>query len=102
MAELEGDDWEDFIADIRNAAQERWPSLRECDHWLDREDHAILENRFAYVGVSEYCGLASLWIVVKGDPYDDRIAALAGAWVAKIAKKFDALFGELVHVGTFS
>ena len=55
--------WQEFIEDLRTGARELWPSLEDCDRWLDREDHAVLSNIHAYVGVSEYGGLGA----VKGN-----------------------------------
>ena len=81
------EDWYEFVDDIRREARQRWPSMTACDVWLDREDHAILENTHAYIGVSEYCGIASVWLVSKGE-------ALADAWCDKICNKFRELFKE--------
>ena len=78
-----------------------FPSMEDCEEWLDREDLAIAENQLAYFGVSEYCGSAAVWIVAKEDYYGNE-NPLAEAWVKKIAKKFNANFGEYNRVGVFS
>ena len=103
------DDFEWFIDDIRYQAKAKWKTFDECDTWLDREDHAILENNFAYIGVSEYCGCASVWLKSKADnlkdgDYSDDIslANLAEAWCNRIAKNFESMFGEYRKIGTFS
>lgn len=92
-------DWDSFIEWIRETAFELWPTVEDADHWLDREDHVVAENEHCFIGFSEYCGLASIWLV----PRDDRdYPALADHWCRQIAPKFQKVFGDLVRVGTFS
>lgn len=93
-------DWSDFKDDLKHKAQSLWPSLSDCDKWLDREDHAVLENELAYFGLSEYCGLVSFWVVPKDDWND--YPALAANWIDRIANRFHTNFGSLRKVGTFS
>ena len=64
---------------------------------VGHEDHAILENGHCYIGVSEYCGLVSIWLVPK-DEYPD----LSQKWCDQIGNKFYNLFSEYKHVATFS
>jgi len=64
-----GLEWEYFIDELTSGFQKAFPSLKECDQWLDREDHAILENGHVWIGVSEYEGTVSVWCVPKG--YDN-------------------------------
>ncbi len=67
--EPEPEDFDYFLEDLTEYAPTLWPSLGPCDVWLGNENHAVLENAHAYIGVSEYCGLASLWIVPKVDEW---------------------------------
>ena len=60
-------EWEDFLEEIQDRVMMNWPSFNPCDKWLDREDHAILQNDHCFVGVSEYCGLASIWVTMDPD-----------------------------------
>lgn len=99
-------DWMDFIGDIQEQCQENWPSLNECDEWLDDEDHAILENQHCYIGVSEYCGIVSIWLRSKGEELrashhaiDSSYAALADTWCARISKRFNSMCDELRLLG---
>ena len=62
-------EWDDFIDWVQWVARDAWPSIRNADKWLGREDHVIAENDHAMIGVSEYCGLASVWLVSKGESY---------------------------------
>lgn len=84
--------WDDFIEDVHNVFTEAATKLNAgfmvCDKWLGRdcyrgpsEDHAVIElwdelAEHIYIGVSEYCGVISLWCVDHGDlepdPYDDE------------------------------
>lgn len=84
--------------DIRAVSKWYWKSLSDCDIWLDREDRAILENELVYIGVSEYCGIVSIWIVSK----DTDNPSLARNWIVQISKRFKSLFGTLNKVGTLS
>jgi len=102
--ELQGQcDWEFFIDDLKYRAKKLFPSMQECDEWLDNEDHVILENRFAYFGVSEYCGLASVWMVLKDNlsEYND-VTGIAENWAKQVESKFEKEFAELRRIGTFS
>ena len=76
--------------------------MQECSRWLDREDHAVMENDHAYIGVSEYCGLASIWFVCKADYEDVDYIGLTMAWCGKACNKFTETFGDLTKVATFS
>jgi uncharacterized protein YjaZ len=76
-----------------------------CAKWLGREDQAISQNSFAYVGVSEYCGLVSIWITPKD--VDDLQVGIRDAWISQIEKKFKKVarssFGTpLIKTGSFS
>lgn len=105
-ASFDGDecDWDYAIENLCGVAQHRYKSLRRCDKWLDREDHALLENNHAYIGVSEYCGLVSIWVVPKGaDSYSDP-SGLAINWCNQInLQPLAECFGTaLRQVGRFS
>jgi len=104
--DIEQMDWEDFKEGLRHDIETLWPSFKPCKEWLDNEDLAFMENRFAYIGLSEYCGCACLWLVPKESEgyYSDDIKRdnLARGWCSKITPKFLAKFGELNRLGSFS
>ena len=89
---------EDWIKEHCKAA---YPSMVSCDKWLGREDRAILENDFAYIGISEYCGLVAIWIADKdlSGHYDSQLAALRDHWVSQISSGFLSVFGNLQPIG---
>jgi hypothetical protein len=89
-------DFEYTIEDIREYAKSLWPSFSNCDKWLDREDHAMLENKHAYIGISEYCGLISVWLVPKNNDN------LSSNFCYLIKNKFVKSFSTLNKIGRFS
>jgi len=93
------DDWDCWIESIVEKMKHYFPSFAKCDKWLGREDRAILENSFAYFGISEYCGLVSLWLVAKDG---DEQAGLRKRWTEQIVGTFEKQFSELKKLGTFS
>jgi hypothetical protein len=96
-------DWECWLDSLKEKAKHFFPSLTDCDKWVGREDHAILENRFCYMGVSEYCGLVSIWLVLKDNLCDYKdIQGIAENWAEQVKGKFYKNFGDLVKIGTFS
>jgi len=103
--------WEDFKMDIVDRAQARWKSLIDVskdNKWAGREDLVLLENDFAQIGVSEYCGCANIWLRHKGEDYDCyyldnlRKANMAENWCNTIHENFMKEFAEYVQVGRFS
>ena len=97
ISELEKDyEYDEIILDIMEQLKDKMPSLQETNEWLGREDKVILENALAYIGVSYYCGLMSLWIVPKY-----QYEQLAYNWISKIAHHVTKL-GDLIKQGTMS
>lgn len=94
--------WTDYTSNIIDITAEQWPSLYPCDKWIGREDLVLLENEFAYIGVSEYCGLTSVWLVCKADYEDIEREGIARAWCRNISGKFLELFSEYEKLGTMS
>lgn len=94
----------DFAVDyLKDASIEAFPSLSVCDKWLGREDHAILENQLVYVGLSEYCGVVSVWVVPKEDEHYAFGVAFANKIEAKLKQIVQDAFGvRLNKVGHFS
>ena len=94
--EPEDEEFDFIIEDRREYGKSLWPSLSNCDEWLDKEDCAILENDHCYIGVSEYCGLVSTWLVPKEENN------LSVAWCNQIKDKFMKSFSTLNKVATAS
>lgn len=94
-------DFDEIVDDYRGRIAEVFPSFRDCDTWIGREDHAIAENTFCYFGISRYCGLVALWLV-KPDNLLPEIEALADRWLAQVETKFQNTFGEYRKLGSMS
>jgi hypothetical protein len=95
--------WDCAIENLVDYSTEAFPSLNTCDEWLGREDHAILENKLVYVGVSEYCGLVSVWVVPKDNEYYALGVASANNMKAKLEQIVQNAFGvRLNQIGRFS
>jgi hypothetical protein len=52
----------DIISDIRETITSNYPGFDPCSRWDGRETHIILEGYGTEIGLSEYCGLATLSI----------------------------------------
>jgi hypothetical protein len=90
------DEFETYIDNLRYSITEKYSSMNQCDAWISREDRAIMENRFSYIGISEYSGLLSIWMVPKEDVTGAKI------YVSMRANGFFKSFGTLKKIGIFS
>ena len=91
--------WSDFINDLQDTIQYAWKSFEEVDKWVGNEDHAIMENQFVQIGISEYCGLASIWVRPVAE---DHLVGLAEKFCEQIEPKFKQLFSDYVKLGSMS
>ena len=101
------DNWSYYCEDLQREMIQAFPSLSECDEWVGREDHALLENNHCYIGVSEYCGLVSIWVQPKEPDWRDTSTGLRDRWIAQIGPKFhkvsNTCFGTALRkLGSFS
>ncbi|MGY6517486.1 MAG: hypothetical protein ACXIUZ_02110 [Lysobacteraceae bacterium] len=99
--------WEDFVDNLRHDFRAAFPSLSYCDEWLGREDRALLENQHARIGVSEYCGMVSVWCVPKDwDGWGRDTEVLSRHWCRSIETRAAAVLGtfatRLARLGTMS
>lgn len=83
----DSDDFSFARNNFRDAIIKAFPSASECDEWPGDEDRAVAKNRFAYFGVSEYCGLVAMWVLPKDDDYATSYA-LRDRWIEQIEKRF--------------
>lgn len=91
--------FDDLVDEFVFAVDRAYPSVRPVDEWIGREDHAYRANDHAYFGVSEYCGLVSLWAAER---YDSERPELARQWLSQIEPGFIGRFGRLRKIGRFS
>jgi len=86
------DSFADFVEDLQdNVLKPRYPSLRECNRWQDRENHVIMENSHVEVSVSEYCGCVAVCLAPR-DAYDNFKAAFAERMAARFEKHIQRMF----------
>lgn len=98
-------DWEEFCEDLTDMACNQWTSLEPAEEnkFTGRENHILAENSYVLFGVSEYCGLAAIWVAQRHDVDNIPIyPALAAGWATHIQPKFREMFGNLEYVGTMS
>lgn len=66
--DIQTDEYEDaeyVIEDIQEYILSIFPGFDRCSRWDGRETHIILEGYGLEIGLSEYCGLASLSVRVN-------------------------------------
>lgn len=102
--EWAGESFDDCVSCMQEVAVKRFPSMTTCDKWLGREDRAVLANQHAYIGISEYCGLVSIWVTPRGDCYGNDPTGLATRWCEQIdlSTLADCFGRRLNKVGAFS
>ena len=105
---FDSDDFDWRVDDLRSAITTAFPSVTDDSEWVGREDRAIASNGYAYFGVSEYCGLVSVWVVPRENDYaGGSWYVLRDRWISQIEAKFRrtvaGCFGtDLYRQGTFS
>lgn len=103
VRELDPDyEWGEFVDSLRDNVIRHYPSFYDASYWLDREDHAILENYYAMVVVSEYMGLVSVSLVPKDhDPKSESWCRVnAPRWRERLHKAYGSM--ALRKIGTMS
>jgi hypothetical protein len=97
----DGFEWDFMIDEIRETFKSLFKSLYNSDTWLDREDKVLLENDHCQIGISEYCGLCCLWVVIKEE--NDFNPNLSYSWVDKnIIPIMNKYYSDLKKMGTMS
>lgn len=81
--------FDDTLDYLKSQLTEAFPSLSETDTWLGREDHALVENNLVYIGLSEYCGLVSVWVKPKED--DHGYTNFGVRWAQQIEDKLEKI-----------
>jgi hypothetical protein len=101
-------EYEGLREDLLERAMLRFPSLEPHQGWRGREDRVVARNAFADFGVSVYGEVVAVWIVERNDgSYRDTDCRTvrsprAQRWLAQIAPKFDAEFGDYDCLGHMS
>jgi hypothetical protein len=111
--DVETDEYEDasiVIEDIQEYIRSIFPGFDPCSRWDGRETHIILEGYGLEIGLSEYCGLASLSVRVDEGPLEyseddeayetDRQKALN--WINENWDEATKYWNKYRKIGTFS
>jgi hypothetical protein len=99
------DEWESFIDNIKYTLKGKFKTLYNSDEWEGRECHIILENQYAIVAISDYCGLASISVSCnyEYDGWDDKnLTGLAERYTENVGAFIVEQFGEYKKIGSFS
>jgi hypothetical protein len=98
------------IEDIQETIKSNFPEFDNCDRWDGRETHIILEGYGVEIGLSEYCGLASLSVRVDEGPLEyseddeayetDRQKALN--WINENWAEATKYWNKYKKIGNFS
>ena len=103
------DDWDWGTDDMTYQFKEKFPSLYTCSRYEHSDETSIiLENSFIEIGVSEYCGLASISMRILPDienayyAEDRRLLGLATTFANRVATWMGQNIGDLRSVGRFS
>jgi len=106
--ELEDAEW--VIENIQEYILSIFPGFDRCSRWDGRETHIILEGYGLEIGLSEYCGLASLSVRVDEGPLEyseddeayetDRQKALN--WINENWDEATKYWNRYKKIGTFS
>jgi len=95
---FEQQDWDFMLEDTQEHIISKFPSFIRCNRWLDREDHAILENELGCLVLCEYCGVCSLSYVSESEDFPVKAWYFGYLMYPEIKKTY----GQLEKLGTFS
>lgn len=98
------------IEDIQEYIRSIFPGFDNCSRWDGRETHIILEGYGLEIGLSEYCGLASLSVRVDQSVLDycdtdeeaDAEYQKCIAWINENWDEASKYWNRLKKIGTFS
>jgi len=111
--DVETDDYwdaEDIISDIQETITSNYPGFDPCSRWDGRETHIILEGYGLEIGLSEYCGLATLSVRVDQKELDycdtdeeaDAEYNKALNWINENWDEAAKHWNQYAKIGTFS
>ena len=98
-------DWDYFEQDLIERLQLQFPSLEDDEKWDGGETKIILSNSFVEIGISEYCGLASISVRINDGSvydYDYNLEGLAERFIVFVGEFIVKNFGDLQRIGGFS
>jgi hypothetical protein len=103
-------DARDVIEDIQETITSNYPGFDRCSRWDGRETQIILEGYGLEIGLSEYCGLATLSVRVDQSVLDycdtdeeaDAEYQKALNWINENWAEATKYWNQYAKIGTFS
>jgi hypothetical protein len=95
-------DASDVISDIQEYITDKYPGFDPCSRWDGRETHIILEGYGTEIGLSEYCGLATLSIRVDQSVEDEAEETRIRNWIHENWDQASEHWNQYRKIGTFS
>ena len=99
--------WDDFKTAMVETFMQ-FPSVEETDEWIGDENHVLAKNGLAKFGISEYCGLVSVWAVPNEETYNQygdyiNLEHFSQNWLTKSWPKVENRWpNRMVKGGTYS
>jgi hypothetical protein len=96
------EDYDIVVEDIQETIKSEFPEFDNAKKSDDRETLIILEGYGTQIGLSEYCGLASLSIRVDSFFEDEEDQEKILEWIEENWEKVSNPWNKLQKLGTFS
>jgi len=91
--------WNEFTGEIKEVLIRAFPSLYPSEARVGRDNHAILENSHAYIGITDVdYGRVEIWCVPKeydSNGYGWEVHGLHAQWAKSIGKRAERLLKPL-------
>lgn len=93
--------WQATLADLKHGLKQRFKSLIDCDEWVSREEHAILENALFYIVVQDNQWSMAVKLIQKEDDYMDFSGLQKRHYQSYLDGIRDVLFEKFETLGTY-
>lgn len=93
--------WEETVRELQMGMVCRFKSFSECDEWVSREEHAILENNLFYVVVEDNQWSMAVKLIRKDDDYADISGLQKKHYQRYLSGIRDVLFERFETLGVY-
>jgi len=90
------------VDDIRENIKSELPEFGNEQKWDGRETSIILSGYGTEIGLSEYCGLASLSVRVNTEEVEEEDIEKVEKWIDDNWPKISRFYDDYIKMGTFS
>ena len=94
-------DYEEDMAAMLHAIQQRFPSFAPCDTWIGRDAHAVLENGLFYVALEDNVWSVAVKLLQKEDWYGNLEGLQAGLYQRYLIGIKALLLGMFGKIGAY-